>query len=208
MKVRSQCLGMMAVLAFLASTASASVIAVRPGALSELPPITFDGLPLYMDVFGGVVRVRDATFDHDLPAHAYIWEDRFGIANNVNGPVNLGWGPGTLTVRFDSPYTIFGYGFALNSNSPIDNATAITLFSGQTNVGALSYAAFPDPAYAGGFAGIQSTDPFDSVQIAFNPGYDWALDNVVFGAPEPSTVLLALAGGLGLTGRYRLYGRE
>jgi hypothetical protein len=77
----------------------------------------------------------------------------------------------------------------------VPEATTITLFSGATNIGSLSYTAVRDPNYSGGFAGIQSTIPFDSVRVEFNAtmAHIWVIDNVTFnsaGIPESSTVIL------------------
>jgi len=54
------------------------------------------------------------------------------------------------------------------------------LFNGTTNVGSLSYNGVPDPTFTGGFAGIQSTIPFNIVQITFNSAVApaVALDNI------------------------------
>ena len=48
------------------------------------------------------------------------------------------------------------------------NATSITLFSGTTEVGSLSYDGLPDPTFTGGFVGIKSTVPFNTVAIHVN----------------------------------------
>ena len=115
---------------------------------------------------------------------------------------------GVLTLTLPSFVDTFGYGYALVAVGSIANATTISLFSGVTPVGSLSYAGNSDPTFTGGFAGIQSTSAFNRVQVTFNsvaaPAF--ALDNIrTFSAiPEPSTVLL-LGTGLGVV---LLYGRK
>jgi hypothetical protein len=59
--------------------------------------------------------------------------------------------------------------------------------------------------HAGGFAGIQSTIPFNSARVTFlessTPG--WAMDNVrTLGVPEASSLVL-LAAGLSIVFRVR-----
>ena len=69
-------------------------------------------------------------------------------------------------------------------------------------MGALSYTAALDPLLFGGFAAIESTIAFDRVALTFNaspnPIESFAVDNAAFiitsSVPEPSTLLLALAG--------------
>lgn len=108
---------------------------------------------------------------------------------------------GVLTVLLPSPASLFGYGYAILSGAPVTNATTISLFSGATPVGSLSYNGVPDPTFSGGFAGIQSTIPFDRAALTFNSAAApaFALDNIqAANVPEPSTMLLMLCGGIGL----------
>jgi len=46
--------------------------------------------------------------------------------------------------------------------------TTISIFSGATPLGTLSYTGAPDPAFTGGFAEIQSTIAFDRAEVTFN----------------------------------------
>ena len=96
--------------------------------------------------------------------------------------------------------TMFGYGYAILSGSAVANAPTISLFSGATPLGTLSYNGVPDPTFTGGFAGIQSTITFDRVAVTFNsvaaPAF--ALDNVLIAtAPEPSMLPLLLGSIIG-----------
>src|SRR5262249_9043097 len=92
------------------------------------------------------------------------------------------------------------------------DATTIALFSGASNVGTLFYDGVPDPVFTGGFAGIQSSIPFDRVELTFNtvggsPFPAFAVDNVLFSVavPEPSTIFLVLSGATALL--YLRWGR-
>ena len=60
-----------------------------------------------------------------------------GVTNNISPPnvVSVGNSSGILTLTPPAPATLFGYGYALLSSTPVTNATTITLFSGATNVG-------------------------------------------------------------------------
>jgi hypothetical protein len=87
----------------------------------------------------------------------------------------------------------------------VANATTISLFNGTTPLGSQSYMATPDPLFAGGFAGIQSTVAFDRVQITFNSvsASAFALDNIRTQAsvPEPATIVLLGVGVVALAQR-------
>ena len=109
---------------------------------------------------------------------------------------------GVLTLTLGGLYDSFGFGFAILYEGSVLNAATITVFDGATNLGNLAYGAVPDPHFAGGFAGIQSTAPFNRVQLTFNSAVApaFALDNIRLATtttivPEPSTMML-LAGGL------------
>jgi hypothetical protein len=112
-----------------------------------------------------------------------------------------------LTMTLPSLVDTFGYGFAiLTTGVVVPNATTISLFDGATPVGSLSYAGAPDPVFAGGFAGIQSTLPFNRVEVSFNSAAAtaFALDDIRRAAavPEPGTLLL-VGTGIGLVARRR-----
>ena len=130
-----------------------------------------------------------------------------GTTNNITPPniVSVGDNTGILGLLLPAPVTLFGYGYAILNTITVANATTINIFMGTTSLGTLSYTGVPDPTFAGGFAGIQSTIPFDRVELTFNstaaPAF--AVDNIRFAlVPEPSTLLLAgVALALGLRRR-------
>jgi hypothetical protein len=119
-----------------------------------------------------------------------------GPPNDISPPniVSVGLDTGILRLALPSFVDTFGYGYAILNISGVANATTINLFTGATNVGSLSYNGVPDPTFTGGFAGIQSTIPFNIVQITFNSAAApaFALDNIrtATTVPEPSTMLL------------------
>jgi len=110
--------------------------------------------------------------------------------------VSVGNNTGVLSMTLPSFVDTFGYGYAVLSTGAVTAATTISLFSGATPVGALAYNGVPDPTFSGGFAGIESTIPFNIVRVTFNsvaaPAF--ALDNIrtatTTTVPEPSTMLL------------------
>jgi PEP-CTERM motif len=185
-----------------AISANASVIAVGPGAFAGAVPITFAGLVDNTEVNG--LAVGGVTFSYSLGNGQVAIDGGPGVTNNVNPPniVSTGNPAGTLTVNLPDFSTAFGYGYAILAQSAVANATTITLFSGAVNVGSLSYDGVVDPTFTGGFAGIQSTIPFDHVALTFNsvaaPAF--ALDNILIAAavPEPSTILLIVSGAIAL----------
>jgi len=109
---------------------------------------------------------------------------------------------GVLTMTFPSLVDTFGYGYALQGTGTILNGTTLSLFNGATSVGSLSFTATPDPAVPGGFAGIQSTLPFNRVEATFNSvsAVAFALDNIRRGpaVPEPTTLVLLGTGVLSM----------
>jgi hypothetical protein len=132
-----------------------------------------------------------------------------GITDNVEPPniVSVGDASGILTLTLPNFFDRFGLGYAILNTVPVPDAATITVFNGSTSVGTLSYAGVPDPSFTGGFAGIQSTIPFNRVDIAFNSASAsaFAVDNIRVGAeiPEPSSILLVLGGAAVLLWRRR-----
>src|SRR5262249_25384233 len=141
---------------------------------------TFTGLPSGLEVNG--LTVAGINFSYSLGNGQVIIDGGPGTTNNITPPniVSVGNNTGILTLTLPSLVDTFGYGYAILSGAAVANATTIALFSGVTPVGSLSYNSTPDPLFSGGFAGIQSTIPFNRVQLTFNsvaaPAF--ALDNI------------------------------
>ena len=190
----------------LSSNASASVVAVGVGAFGAgTTLIDFTGLADGTEVNG--LTVSGVQFSYIVGGSplngAVVIDDGPGITNNITPPniASIGDNAGILRVTLPGPATMFGYGYALLTLTPVSDATSIALFDGTTAVGTLSYAGEPDPTFTGGFAGIQSTLAFNRIDITFNSveAAAFAVDDVRFNAtgnavPEPSSMLLLSAG--------------
>jgi hypothetical protein len=191
---------------FVAPAASASTISIPVDAFgADSTLTTFTGLPNNTTVIGSTFD--GILFDYSLGAACptfsppcggpLVVSSILGTTNNLNPPSAIAVvgasGNPTVTLTFPSLLDAFGYGFQAN-------ATTVTLFSGATSVGSLSFSGAPDPVVTGGFAGIQSTIPFDSAQITFSQSGLIALDNIrtihssTAAVPEPGTALLVGAG--------------
>lgn len=190
--------------AFGAPAARADVIAISPAAFplgSTL--LTFTGLALGTEV--NLLTVGGVQFTYSFGPGNVIVGLGPGNTNNITSPdieLRQGANPtGVLTMALPSLQNLVGFGFALLTTTPVPNAVIVSLFNNATPVGALLYGAVPDPLFAGGFAGIQSTLEFNRVQLSFNPGVAaFAVDNIRFSTttptviPEPSTLALVLSG--------------
>jgi hypothetical protein len=192
----------------LCGAAYSSVIAVGPAAFpTGSALLDFATLATGTEVNG--LTVAGVQFSYTVggsPLNGAVEIDGGpGTTNNIAPPniVSIGNNTGILGLLLPAPVTLFGYGYAILNTITVANATTINIFMGTTNLGTLFYTGVPDPGFTGGFAGIQSTIPFNRVELTFNSGAApaFAVDNVRFAAtiPEPSTFLLtvvALALGL------------
>lgn len=172
----------------LSTVAFASVMAVGPDAFpSGAPVLTFEDLSIGTEVNGlsykGVLFTYEPVENQGSPT----------IVDNIDGTKSIalvGEPLGTLTLALPEPVTLFGVDYGICCGlQPI----RVSLFSGSTLVGGFSYTS----PRAFDFAGIESTIPFDRVALNFG-GTNADVDNVRFATaanvPEPSTILLALAG--------------
>jgi hypothetical protein len=181
----------------LGSTMSVGIGAFGPGSTLT----TFTGLADGTEVNG--LTVNGILFNYSLGNGQVQIDGGPGTTNNIVPPniVSVGDNTGVLSMTLPSFVDTFGYGYAVLNTGAVTAATTISLFSGATPVGALSYNGVPDPLFAGGFAGIESTIPFNIVRATFSSlaATAFALDNVrtaTTAVPEPSTILLI---GTGIT---------
>jgi len=198
--------------AFVAPSARADVIAIGPAAFPGAPQITFTGLANGTEV--NLLTIDGVQFLYSFGPGNIVVGFGPGNTNNITSPdiESIGNNTGVLTVLLPSLQNLFGFGFAVLATSPVPNAVMVSLFNNATAVGTLFYNGVPDPIFAGGFAGIQSTLEFNRVQLRFNPGTAaFAVDNIRFASsttvtPEPATLALLLTGlvGIALFRRRRL----
>jgi hypothetical protein len=194
--------------------ASASLITVGIGAFPMGSTLTtFTGLAFGTEVNG--LTIDGILFQYSLGNRAVSIGVGPNTTNNINLPSIVsdpGENSGVLTMLFPSLVDTFGYGYALFplGTVPVPNGTILSLFNGATSVGSLSYTATPDPLFRGGFAGVQSTLPFNRVEVTFNTvsATAFALDNIrrgpaVAAVPEPTTLALLGTGVLCMMIRLR-----
>ena len=108
---------------------------------------------------------------------------------------------GVLTVSLPELSSLFGFGYAAIMAGDILPSVTVELFNGASNVGALSFFALLDPLVPGfppvygGFAGLQSTLPFNRAELRFSGALAWAADDLrVTPVPEPAQWALLLVG--------------
>ena len=212
MSARRNSIAALIVLVAGVTNASATTISIGTGAFGAGSTLTtFTGLADGTEVNG--LTVNGILFSYSLGNGQVVIDGGPGTTNDIAPPnvVSVGNNTGVLSLAFPTVIDRFGYGFAILATASIPNATTISLFDGAAPVGSLTFAGVPDPVFTGGFAGIQSTIPFNRADVTFNSVgiAAFALDNVrtatpgtPTAVPEPATLLL-LGSGLGVTARYR-----
>jgi len=139
--------------AILLQGASAFGSVMPIGAFPPSTLITFTGLANGTEVNG--LMVSGVSFAYTVggsPLNGAVQIDNGpGITNNITPPniVSVGNDTGTLTMLLPSPATLFGYGYAINAGVTVANATTISVFSGATLLGSLSYNGVPDRRFCG-----------------------------------------------------------
>jgi len=191
----------------------AATLCVTEAAASVTPigEAAFPGSALLVDFAGlldgtevnGLV-VDGLTFSYSLGDGQLTIDGGPGTTNNINPPniVSIGDDSGEVTIALPSAATMFGYGYAILSLGDVAAATTMSVFSGPTFLGSLSFDGASDPNFSGGFAGLASTSAFDRVVVSFNSAaaIAFAMDNILVTSevvppvvPEPPTLLLILA---------------
>ena len=194
----------------LGTNALAGVVAVGP---SDFPPgttiVTFDGLSDGTDL--GALVVDGILFNYTLPVgYGDVFIDGGpGVTNHISPPNAVTYGDIVeveMILALPAPTTMFGYGYALDTTGAVASATRILLFDDFNFVGALSFDANSDPVFTGGFAGVRSTVPFNTVYMTFDwsAAPAWAFDNVMtYTTPEPGSIVLLGGSLLGVVGVVR-----
>ena len=199
-----------------AQTAHAATIQVGIGTFGAGSTLTtFNGLPDGLEVNG--LTVDGILFQYSTGPRGgdgdLIIDGGGAVTNNVAPPAIVsaprGDPTGILTLTLPSAVDTFGYGYAMLVIGTF-TATSISLFDGATPLGSQLYVGAPDPVFTGGFAGIQSTVPFNRVLLTFNffLGRGFAVDNLrTFNSaavPEPATLTLLASGIAAAAWRRRL----
>jgi hypothetical protein len=190
------------VLLFAASTpARAAVIPLTAADLAGIPPITFAGIADGTVVNGLTVGgVLFSYLVNNAPSTNAVIDGGPGVTGNISPPnvVNTSNVGAVLRLSFAAPQSLLGYGFAVLAVGAVPNATTVSLFDASNAlVGTLSANGVPDPAFPGGFLGLQSTVPFVRADLTFSPvAGAFAVDNIQAAAavPEPATVALMAIG--------------
>jgi hypothetical protein len=203
MKILSLAINLLLAATLCMTEALASVSPIGEGAFpGSALLVDFAGLTDGTEVNGLVVD--GLTFSYSLGNGQLAIDGGPGTTNNITPPniVSIGDDSGEVTIALPSAANMFGYGYAILSLGDVAAATSMSVFSGATFLGSLSFAGAADPNFTGGFAGLLSTSPFDRVVVTFNSAVAtaFAMDNIRVTSevvppvvPEPPTILLILA---------------
>jgi hypothetical protein len=165
------------------------------------PVVTFDD----QTAGGNADGTTDGGITFHYPNGGLVYDGGPGTTNDITPPnlVSTGDPTGTLTMNLSAPVNMLGFGWAVLASGPIPDALTISVLNGNTLLGSLDFGGDGSPTFTGGFAGIQSTQDFDEVEVTFaqSGAPAFALDNIitaeVAATPEPASVF-QLLGGLGV----------